>query len=103
MIITSKISILVGDAELTDSMLWNLAQQFTNSCQLRTLGQKLQKLDNSKIDTSLTNYGHDINAAAYDVLRKWRVSQDNDTVAYKDICEALKEAELNFFISKVLQ
>ena len=75
---------------ISDSMLWNLAQQFTNNCQLRTLGQKLQKLDNSKIDTSITNYGHDINAAAYDVLRKWRVSQDNDTVAYKDICEALK-------------
>ena len=83
-------------------MLWSLAQQFTNSSQLCTLGLKL-KLGDSKIATSLTNYGHDINAVSYDVLRKWRDSQEDATTAYKKICEALRAAELNFFMSQVLQ
>ena len=83
-------------------MLWSLAKEFTNRSDLRTLGIKL-KLDESKIATALTNHQNEINEAAYDLMRRWRASQDNDTVAYRNICEALKDAKQNFLISKVLQ
>ena len=85
-------------------MLWTLAKVFTNRSDLRTVMLKLPKpLDESKIATSLTNNNNDINSAAYDLLRQWRASQDNERIAYTNICEALKDAEQNFLISKVLQ
>ena len=83
-------------------MLWSLAKEITSSSDVRTLGLKLE-LDNSKITTSLTNYPNNINDAAFDVLRQWRDSQEDATVAYGKICEALKDAKQNFLISKVLQ
>ena len=95
-------SIFVGNIPLTDSMLWSLAKEITNSSDIRTLGLKL-KVDNSQITTFLTNHPNDINGAAFDVLRQWRDNQDNATVAYGKICEALKDAKQIFLISKVLQ
>ena len=92
----------VGDTELTDTMLWSLAKEITNSTDVRTLGLKLQ-LDSSQIATSLTNHPNNINDAAFDVLRKWRDSHEDATEAYKEICKALKDAKQNFLISKVLQ
>ena len=84
-------------------MLWRLAKEITNSSQLRTLGLKLE-LDNSKIDTALFNHRNDtIEIAAYDVLRQWKYSQEDATVAYGKICKALRAAELNVLIPKVLQ
>ena len=82
-------------------MLWNLAKEFTNRCDLRTFGLKL--LPESEVATSLANHQHSIHEAAYGILRQWRASQENESDAYKKICEALRDARQNLLISKVLQ
>ena len=83
-------------------MLLSLAREFTNRSDLRTLAVKLGQ-DKSKVDTSLTNRQNDINEAAYDLLKQWRDSKYDATVAYKEICQALKDAKQTFLISKVLR
>ena len=94
--------IFAGDTELTDSMLLSLSREFTNRSDLRTLAVKLGQ-DKSKVDTSLTNHQNDINEAAYDLLKQWRDSKHDATVAYQEICKALKDAKQTFLISKVLR
>ena len=83
-------------------MLLSLAREFTNRSDLRTLAVKLDQ-DKSKVDTSLTNHQNDINEAACDLLKQWRDSKYDATVAYKEICQALKDAKQTFLISKVLR
>ena len=97
-----KILLFTGDTELTDYMLWNLAKEYTNRNDLRTLALKLG-LKESQVTTSLTNNNNDINSAAYDLLRQWRASQDNNRIAYTNICKTLEDAEQKFLIWKVLQ
>ena len=94
--------LFAGDTELTDYMLWNLAKEYTNRSDLRTLALKLG-LKESQVATSLTNYNNDINSAAYDLLRQWRASQGNDRIAYTNICKTLEDVEQKFKIWKVLQ
>ena len=94
--------IFAGDTPLTDYMLLSLSREFTNRSDLRTLAVKLGQ-DKSKVDTSLTNHQNDINEAAYDLLKQWRDSKYDATVAYQEICKALKDAKQTFLISKVLR
>ena len=44
----------------------------------------------------------DITEAAYNILCEWRDSQENNEVAYKNICKALKndEVDLQFIIKQ---
>ena len=99
--ISQKILLFTGDTELTDYVLWNLAKEYSNRHDLRTLALKLG-LKESQVATSLTN-NNDINSAAYDLLRRWRASQDNDRIAYTNICKTLEDVEQKFLIWKVLQ
>ena len=100
--------LFAGDMGLTDEMLWNLAKEYTNRSDLMTLASKLDGPDSSTspmtaLATSLTNNNNDINSAAYDLLRRRRVSQDNERVAYTNICKTLEDAEQKFLIWKVLK
>ena len=88
--------IFVGGTKLTETMLVLLANQFTSKDQLRTLGLTLN-IDPNKIDIVLTTNNHHIKEATYHLLKQWKDNQENDIVAYKNICKALRAARLNFF------
>ena len=51
----------------------------------------------NEIDRHITNE-RDISTAAYHVLSNWRKSQENNTVAYKNLCDALKMANMELKI-----
>ena len=70
-----------------------LSNKITRQSELKKLGTEGLRVNVNKIDRHITN-NRDISSAAYDVLSDWRKSQENNTVAYKNICEALKMANM---------
>ena len=94
---------ITEEAQLTDFMLWNLAQKFTNESDIRTFAVSGLKVEGYKVDSSLTNNSKDINSAMHALLRQWSDSQDNARIAHKRLCKALRAVGKNLLISQVLQ
>ena len=77
-----------------DAMIWKLSQKITRTDELRSLAIYGLKIEDPTINKNLHNE-KDISEAAYQVLRQWRTSQTNDKVAYMNLCEALKDEDVN--------
>ena len=80
-----------------------LSQEITTVQELRQLATIGLRISDSSIGKNL--YKQDINETAYQVLLKWRKSQDNHKVAYVNLCKALrhKNVKLSSHIENVLE
>ena len=85
-------------------MMWVLAKQISTPADLRTLGILGLGVSDPTIGKNLQNTD-DINEAAYQVLRTWRLNQDNWKVAYTNLCDALRKPNVGMvsFIEEVLE
>ena len=75
-------------------MILKLSQKITCTNDLRSLATFGLEIEDPTVNKNLHNE-KDINEAAYQVLREWRTSQDNDKVVYKNLCEALRDKDVN--------
>ena len=88
--------------ELMDVMLYHLSRRICCPGQLRTLVTKGLGLKQHVLDKHLHNE-KDINEAALKVLKEWRLSYQNSTVAYKTLCEILREVKMSSLICDTLE
>ena len=84
---------LTDEPKLTGEMMWKLSKQINSDGDLRTLAMEGLGLEDPTVNKNLQNK-RDINEAAYQVLREWRTSQENDRIAYQNLCEALKDEDV---------
>ena len=75
-------------------MIVKLSEKITCKFDLRKFATYGLDMEDPTVNKNFQNE-KDINEAAYQVLREWRTSQDNDKVAYKNLCEALKDKDVN--------
>ena len=89
--------------KLTDERLVKLSNRITEKGKFRTLGIIGLGISNSTVKRHLQNT--DITEAAFEMLDEWRDSQDNEEVAYTNVCKALKhdEVAMEFLIGQVLE
>ena len=80
--------------ELTDQDVLKVSRRLHQKSELRKLALQLGH-DSSTIETSLTNNRHDCHEAAYDVLSEWRMTQEDDFIAYRNLCFALVHPNVN--------
>ena len=83
--------------ELTDTRLVKLSNTIATESELRMLGTQGLNVGLHEIDKQITN-NRNISSAAYHVLYNWRKTQEDNTVAYKNLCDALKSANLELKI-----
>ena len=74
-----------------------LSNTISHESELRTLGTQGLGVSLNQIDRHITN-NRDISSAAYHVLSNWRKTHENNTVAYKKVCDALKMANMELKI-----
>ena len=84
--------------ELTETMLFNLAQQISSSQELRRLSVLGLKVPTLVTDTNLTKY-RDINLAAYEILKYWFSQKKNNVQAYDELCEILRKSGKTSYIN----
>ena len=84
--------------QFTDVRLLKLSNRITDRLKLRSLaiiglGKTIPEVERHMQNTDITD-------AAYNILCEWRDSQENNEVAYKNICKALKndEVDMQFLI-----
>ena len=88
--------------ELTDARLVLLSNEITSRSKLQTLATVSLNVDSSIVSTALRNNRDDITEAAHTVLTQWRDSQPNKSIAYKQICEALRRVKIKILITEML-
>ena len=89
-------------SKLTDVMLYHLSQRISSPGQLRTLATKGLGLKQHVLDKHLHNE-KDINEAALMVLKEWRLSYENSSVAYRKLCEVLRKVKMSSLICDALE
>ena len=87
---------------LTDQHLLGLAEEITSESIRRKLGLALG-LDSSVIQTIKYDNRYDIITAAYEMLRTWYLSIEDEYTAMEELVEALNKAKLKMLIKKVLR
>ena len=87
---------------LTDARLLELSSQLDID-ELLTLGIKGLGISDRIIDRHIKNHPNDMSKAVYSTLKEWRRSQDNATVAYQNICKALRDVEMPYYVHAALQ
>ena len=90
---------------LTDESLNKLSRRLTAQSDVRKLGLEGLGLTSEDVDRHLTDHSNDIVTAAYYMLCYWCKSQENRTIAYKNISKALKlkQVGMSSLINEVLQ
>ena len=91
------------ELELSDSRLVLLCDEINQPRKLRKLAVVGLNMDTKTIDSALQNYRGDIIEAAYSVLQQWRDSQPNRTIAYEQICQALRDVKMDMLITETLK
>ena len=83
--------------ELTDAKLFELSSHITRKSVLRKLSLALD-IPLCDADKVLLENPLDIDEAAYDLLKTWRMSQPSHKYAYYAMLKALEEANMQHFI-----
>ena len=83
--------------ELTDENVFNLSQKITNISDLRNLAVALG-IEQSVVNSQLTNYRNDINESAHRVLSTWLKDQSKKDCPHQKLCDALKYAKMKNLI-----
>ena len=86
--------------ELTDAGLVNLSKRLAKREDIRKLATKLS-IDSYQVDTHFQNNPNDIGEAAYHILSGWRNTQDDNTIAHSNICNALQRVGLQRLINEL--
>ena len=90
------------DEELTDARLWELARKITGADDLYTLAIAGLGINEDIVARHLSDKSDSIARASLGVLKDWRAKQSNYQVAYTNICDALRRAEMDSCIHEVL-
>ena len=88
---------------MTDARLLELSKDFFSEELLEELGIKGLGIPDNTIQKHIKNHPNDITRAALAILREWRNSQENATIAYENICKALKHIEMPYLIKTTLR
>ena len=90
--------------ELTDTKLLLLANKITERSNLFNLAIHGLGLEQSAVETCITNHKEDINGAAHGVLTDWIRNKPDRKVAYDKMCRALshENVKLRLLIEEVL-
>ena len=89
--------------ELTDEMLETLSLYINSEADLRKLAIIGLNIEEIVVANSVKNHPNEFSVAVGSVLKTWRVKKENDKLAYTELCEALKKAEMLYYIEKALQ
>ena len=92
----------VSDEGLTDARLLELSKQLFKE-DVMDLGIKGLGIPELTIERHFQNNPNNIQQAVYVNLRQWRRSQKNATVALENICKALRDADMQYYIDEVLK
>ena len=84
-------------------MLLKLSEKIIEEHDLQKVGVIGLGLEDSVVDRHLRNNRNDITMAVLGVVKTWRRTQPDSTVAYTKLCEALREVEMKFLIEEVLK
>ena len=76
-------------------MILGLSGKINKESDLRNLAIYGLAMNDDVISGSLTNYQSDINGAAYDVLKKWRLQYQDGSEARDKLREALKSVNMS--------
>ena len=82
--------------ELTDSMILSLSEKINKEGDLRKLAILGLAVSDDVISGSLYRNQNDINGAAYDVLKTWRLQYQVGTEARDKLREALKSVNMSY-------
>ena len=89
-----KIMLNRSSRSLMDSDIQQFSQWFTDVGLLRQFTYGGLKMKSHNIESSISNYPRDIQAAAHDVLRKWQLTQGNREEALRYLFDALEESNM---------
>ena len=89
--------------ELTEKSLLLLSRRLTKEAEIHSLAVDGLEMKNHVIDKFLSDNKGDITTAAYKLLNEWFKNQSDRKTAYVNICRALKDAEMEFYIKDVLE
>ena len=84
-------------------MLLRLSQHINNEADLRKLATLGLEVDENIIDSCITKKRPDISAAAHDILKVWRRSYEDQSVAYTKLCQILYQVSLAHFVNYLKQ
>ena len=85
--------------ELADIHLLKLSTRIVRVDQLRRLAVVGLNIPVYRVDTHIKNNLQDLQEAAYALLREWRNTQINSSIAFQNLFQALKESDLNPLLS----
>ena len=86
-------------------MILKLAKRINEPIDLLSLGTLGLDMKEEVLTGHLKNKKDDIHMAAFGVLRTWRTSQPDRTVAYVKLCAALRHTDVDMesLVKEVLQ
>ena len=91
------------DRELTDARLLKLSHKINREEELHTLVVGGLGMTFETVDIHLANKKDSITMATINVLKDWRKRQPDQPVAYRNMCDGLKKADMNSLIHEALQ
>ena len=80
--------------ELTDEDVFSVSRRLYKKSDIYRLALQLG-IDSSTIEAFFTNYGHDHCEVTHCVLSEWRKTQQDDLIAYENLCSALLHPTVN--------
>ena len=92
---TTVFIFLEVEGELTDDMVLNLAKRICSPMAVNDVAVKGLEMETHVIDACLTNHKDDFNGAMYAILKKWRVGQADNKVAYSALYRALVRVNMS--------
>ena len=90
-------------SKLLDTHIVLLSKKLTNQGMLIDVGCRGLKLGYHDIDAAISNNQNDIQSAAYRVLQIWLRKQRNRTEAYRNLCAALQECQMQMLVDQLVQ
>ena len=89
--------------ELTEKCLHELSMRLTKEADIYSLAVDGLGMENHVVEKFLSDHKGDITTAAHRLLNKWLQTQPDRQTAYVNICRALKDAGMEFYIKDVLE
>ena len=80
--------------KLTDKDVENLSPRLLQEPDIMRLGKRLG-LQSNTIKQCFAEHGEDYPGAAHDMLTQWRQTQEDDFIAYDNLCKALVDPTVN--------
>ena len=78
-----------------------MSRRLTDKPDIRKLGYQLE-IDDDTMEDCFNKNRTDHPAAAHDILREWRKTQQEDDSAYINLCQALTQVKLKRIASQIL-